>query len=174
MKLNLFSIPIYISNIDEEKIQLNKSVVKKTWFSETMSSIGEGSELNEESQKYLLKKIGNILLKDIKKKFEIKLTWIWENHYKDGDFQEQHAHPGSHMSFIIYKKINQSKTVFFNPTIDLIESYYQKDYQPVEKSFKPECRQGQIIIFPSFLKHMVQKLKDSITIAGNIDINFKD
>ena len=43
MKLNLFSIPIYISNIDEEKIQLNKSVVKKTWFSETMSSIGEGS-----------------------------------------------------------------------------------------------------------------------------------
>jgi hypothetical protein len=36
--------------------------------------------------------------------------------------------------------------------------------------FTPEVNQSNIVIFPSFLEHMVAKINDSVTIAGNIII----
>ena len=36
--------------------------------------------------------------------------------------------------------------------------------------YTPDVNQSQIVIFPSFLEHMVAKINDSITIAGNINI----
>ena len=32
--------------------------------------------------------------------------------------------------------------------------------------YTPDVNQSQIVIFPSFLEHMVAKINDSITIAG--------
>jgi hypothetical protein len=38
--------------------------------------------------------------------------------------------------------------------------------------FSPKLRENQIIIFPSFLEHMVKKTtEEGSTIAGNISIN---
>jgi hypothetical protein len=169
MKINLFSIPIYISNIDVSKINLSPKKLNKAWLSETLSSVNEQNMLERKSLNYLLHEID--LLLNITQNHKINLEAIWENHYKKGDFQEAHAHGGSHFSFIIYKKIDESKTVFLNPAITLIDSYYAKcKYKPIQTSFMPECRQGQMIVFPSFLLHMVKKSNDSETIAGNVSI----
>tara|TARA_R100000664_G_scaffold30113_1_gene42399 strand:- start:451 stop:969 length:519 start_codon:yes stop_codon:yes gene_type:complete len=169
MKIDLFSIPIYISNIDVNKINLLPKKFDKTWLSETPSSIGAQNMLERKSLDYLLHEIS--LLLNITQNYKIKLDMIWENHYKDGDFQEAHAHAGSHFSFIIYKKIDESKTVFLNPAITLIDSYYENcKYNPIQTSFTPKCRQGQMIVFPSFLLHMVKKSNDCETIAGNVSI----
>ena len=42
----------------------------------------------------------------------------------------------------------------------------------VDLQFRPSCREGQIIVFPSFLEHMVKKTSNAITISGNIDFKF--
>jgi len=178
MKLNLFSIPIYISNIDVDKIKIKNTKVKSQWLSETESSHGYLNEIGEESKAHILQTIVKLLNYDIHKPYELALTSVWQNNYKDNDYQERHSHPGSHFSFIIYKKIKKSNTVFFNPSCQLMESYYDKtfllDLSLFDSIFKVECRQGQIVVFPSFLEHMVLKHSDSVTIAGNTIIKAKN
>jgi len=170
MKLNLFSTPVFIINIDTNKIIKKNGSFKKTWLSETSSSHAEGDILEVESSNYLLEEIGKVLAKEIKKTLKISLDHIWENRYEVGDFQERHNHPGSHFSFIIYKEIKDSKTIFVNPNEDLILSYFNSKLNLFEQNFKPDCRSGQMILFPSYLHHMVAKTDQSVTIAGNIKI----
>ena len=175
MKLNLFSIPIYISNIDLDKIKLKNIKVKRQWLSGTESSHDCRNEITEDTRAHILQTIIKLLNYDIHKPYELVLSSIWQNNYKNNDYQERHAHPGSHFSFIIYKKVKQSNTVFFNPFLQLMESYYRKTHVVktvlIDSTFKVECREGQIVVFPSFLEHMVLKHNNSVTISGNIDIN---
>ena len=174
MRLNLFSIPIYISNIDLDKIKLKNIKVKRQWLSKTESSHGCHNEITEDTRAHILQTIIKLLNYDIHKPYEIVLSSIWQNNYKNNDYQDRHSHPGSHFSFIIYKKVKQSNTVFFNPFLQLMESYCTKN-NPIktiliDSSFKVECREGQIVVFPSFLEHMVLKHSNSVTISGNINL----
>jgi len=176
MKLDLFSVPIFIENINTSKINVNNINFEKTWNSQTISSFNFANTINNESADYLLKKIANSISPFFDKSFKIQILNIWENRYNKDDFQEKHTHPQSHFSFVIYKKVEEGKTIFFNPAINLIESYYPAPYffqstNFFQLEFKPKCKNNQIVIFPSFLEHMVQKINDSITISGNITIH---
>jgi hypothetical protein len=171
MKVNLFSIPLFISNIDIDKLKIKNGSFKETWLSETMSSHAEGDILEKESSNYLLTIISKKLATELKRPFKIHLTHLWENHYKDNDFQERHTHPQSHFSFIIYKRIEKANTVFLHPAEDLILSYYNgSNLNMFNTNFMPECKEGQIIIFPSFLGHMVKKTNNAQTISGNLNL----
>lgn len=173
MQLNIFSIPIFINNIDCSKISLNNINIKKMWNSETNSSHGNSNTLNSESIEYLYDKINESMIDFIKNDYRIELLNVWENFYNLNDFQEKHIHVNSDFSFIIYKKINESLTVFFSPNNYLIESYYQNKFLKnyFKTQFTPKLRENQMVIFPSFLEHMVKKnTVESITIAGNISL----
>ena len=174
MKINLFEESIFIGNIDASKINLKTKDFLKTWDSETLSSFYSYNELNEESSKYLLKTIAKLLKEKIERGFKLHLIKIWQNNYLQGDFQEKHIHPHSHFSFIIYKKIKESKTVFFNPAEHLIQSFYDTDFLEntnfFQLQFEPKCRENQIVVFPSYLEHMVKKHNDSVSISGNLKL----
>tara|TARA_R110002012_G_scaffold142111_2_gene299992 strand:+ start:549 stop:1085 length:537 start_codon:yes stop_codon:yes gene_type:complete len=178
MKLNLFSIPIYIGNIDVDKIVIENKGFKKTWYSKTESSYSYQNIVNQKSGEYILETINSLMGNDLPPHKTYKLLNIWENKYESGDFQERHVHAQSHFSFVIYKKIESSKTVFFNPSEKLMSSYYGEHFINNSNFFKeqfiPQCRQGQIIVFPSFIEHMVQKHNNSKTIAGNVLITLLD
>ena len=172
MKFDLFSVPFWVINIDINKIKLNNLNFEKTWLSETLSSHNFNNKLEKDSEKYLLTQINNLIGQTIKPPYKIILKSIWENQYGENDFQEKHEHAGSHFSFVIYKKIKESNTIFMNPVLNLLESYYEDSilFDFFSKQFKPSCREGQMIIFPSFISHMVLKHSNSVTIAGNIKI----
>tara|TARA_R110000822_G_scaffold48327_2_gene127424 strand:- start:188 stop:730 length:543 start_codon:yes stop_codon:yes gene_type:complete len=174
MKLNIFSIPIYIGNINLNKIKIINKGFKKNWHSQTKSSFTFQNTLEEESAQYLLHTIENLIVNEITKPHRLILQNVWENRYEEGDFQEKHSHAQSHFSFVIYKEIDEAKTVFFNPSEKLMQSYYGEEFINTnnffKEVFKPECRKGQIIIFPSFLEHMVLRHNNSVTYAGNITI----
>jgi len=178
MKLNLFSIPVYIGNIDVDKIVIENKGFKKNWYSETESSYSYQNIIDQKSGEYILETINSLIGSDLPPHKTYKLLNIWENKYGSGDFQERHVHAQSHFSFVIYKKIESSKTIFFNPSEKLMISYYGEHFITNSKffkeQFKPQCRQGQIIVFPSFIEHMVQKHNNSTTIAGNIFITLLD
>ena len=174
MKLNLFSVPIYIGNIDVDKIKIEHKGFEETWFSKTKSSHNFKNKIEDNSASFILNCISKLISKDISAPHKLEITNIWENHYLENDFQEKHNHSQSHFSFIIYKKIVDSNTIFYNPSLNIIDAYYDfkllKHLNYFDQTIKPECRSGQIIIFPSFIEHMVVKNNDSITIAGNINI----
>jgi len=152
MKLNLFSIPVYIGNIDIDKVKVINQGFEKTWECRTNSSFNFQNTLEDNSSEYILN--------------------IWENRYENRDYQEKHVHPNSHFSFIIYKQIEEGKTVFVNPSDKSLLSYYPPVFWEKTNFFElhnePKCRQGQIIIFPSFLEHMVKETNDyCVTVSGN-------
>tara|TARA_R100000664_G_C2686066_1_gene92052 strand:- start:36 stop:560 length:525 start_codon:yes stop_codon:yes gene_type:complete len=171
LKLNLFSIPVFIGNIDANKIKMEPAKVQKTWHSETLSTHNSGKKCSPDSIEYILKTIVKLLDEEYTFKYQIELKDIWENKYKNS-FQDTHIHRDSEFSFIIYKKLDKSKTVFNNPAIRLIECFHMEKYLPLY--FEPECRSNQIIVFPSFLEHWVKLHKNSITFAGNINFFKKD
>lgn len=175
MIVNLFEIPIYIGEIDLKKIKLINQKLEKTWLSDTNSSykntLDENIEnvIDKDSLTYLLKSIVKLFEEKQQQKFEISLINIWENIYNNNDFQEPHIHTKSDFSFIIYKKVekNGGKTLFFNPSRNFIDPFSNISYM-YDKTFQPHCKKGQIVLFPSFLEHMVLKTSNQHTISGNI------
>tara|TARA_A100001391_G_C4985062_1_gene256459 strand:+ start:197 stop:721 length:525 start_codon:yes stop_codon:yes gene_type:complete len=169
MNLDLFSIPVFIGDIDSKKINLNNKKFKKTWLSQMPSTYEQSNTEKQtlENGEYLLKTIGSLLKEKIKHPFQLSLTNIWENSYVQDDFQEPHIHENCDFSFIIYKKVKEGKTVFFNPIKNYL-LFYKNISDMFDGMFMPRCKKDQIIVFPSFLEHMVLKSTDQITISGNL------
>ena len=178
MIVNLFEIPIYIGEVDLNKIKLINQKLEKIWLSETNSSykntLDEKVEnvIDKDSLTYLLKSIIKLFEEKQQQKFKISLINIWENIYKNNDFQEPHIHPDADFSFIIYKKVDKDggKTLFFNPSRNFIDPFSNISYM-YNKEFQPFCKEGQIVLFPSFLEHMVLRTSNQHTISGNIRFN---
>ena len=178
MIVNLFEIPIYIGEVDLNKIKLINQKLEKIWLSDTNSSykntLDEKVEnvIYKDSLTYLLKSIIKLFEEKQQQKFKISLINIWENIYKNNDFQEPHIHPDADFSFIIYKKVDKDggKTLFFNPSRNFIDPFSNISYM-YNKEFQPFCKEGQIVLFPSFLEHMVLRTSNQHTISGNIRFN---
>jgi hypothetical protein len=169
MKVDLFSVPIFIGNVDLDKIKINNIDFHNQWLSNTQSSHGFDNTLDKESYKYLSKTIGSHLTDNFNYLIEVEITDIWQNNYKKDDFQESHIHTGNHFSFIIYKKVKKCKTIFLHPARNIMQSFYPEHL--LDKLFPightPDVNESNIVIFPSFLEHMVAKINNSVTIAGN-------
>jgi len=170
MQLNLFSVPIWIGNIDPQKINIICPEPKKTWIHcETLSTMESENSLDQSSMDYLLNTIVKLIKPYFKENFKVELLNFWINKYIKNDFQEAHIHSNASLSFIIYKEVDKSYTVFNNPNKHFID--YSQMSEFFEWYFEPECRQGQIIIFPSFIEHWVKNNSNTITIAGNLKIS---
>jgi hypothetical protein len=172
MNLDLFAVPFFIGNIDLKNIKLDAEI-GEAWLSRTPSSKNEKNHLDPESSEYLM----DVLLDLLGEKFtafSISLQGnVWRNEYLDKDWQEPHVHLGAQFSFIIYEKVSTPHTIFFNPAKYLISGTLQHQ-DCVLREFTPSVTAGQIVIFPSYVEHMVNRNSDQVTISGNINFKFMD
>lgn len=112
---------------------------------------------------------------------ELVIISLWYNNYNYGDFQEIHDHCGerSFYSFVyIFKSTNKdsdARLVFDNPRGQFFRNMLISEIVKInnyESKYVPKLNEGELIIFPSHMKHYVtcHKSKDDnrITIAGNI------
>jgi len=95
---------------------------------------------------------------------EINITWdvfaVWGANYKTGDYTIYHAHMPSIFSFCYYPKVDRGASPLVFPDISAGDS-----------TFSVTPYEGQLIIFPSYLKHGVpsQVAKGKrMVIDGNI------
>jgi len=183
MIINLFSIPIFINNIDSSKIKFKKKIEPTdTWLSKTPSSYNidnAESVIDKKTIKFILQSFADELTQVVTGTFELRLKNIWENNYKTEDYQEPHIHTRSDLSFIIYKQdVEESKTIFLNPAKNIIECFKNMSSNAItffsKEVYKPTLRSNQFVLFPSYLEHMVVKPnKPQSTIAGNISMIIK-
>ena len=177
MQINVFSVPIWVGNIDASRIKIQEQTLRESFMSKIETSIDGQNIINEDSLNYLYEVISKLLKKNVLPRYKLQLEHIWTNYYKDSDYQENHAHAGAHLSFIIYKKIEQSNVVFVNPNSVVLDSYYNGDDDKIAffggTTFKPQCRENQIILFPSYLEHFVKRTNDAVSIAGNLYMCFE-
>ena len=52
--------------------------------------------------------------------------------------------------------------------------YFLKRSNFFVQIFEPKCRKNQMILFPSFIEHMVKNNKNNATISGNINIEIME
>jgi hypothetical protein len=166
---NLFPNFIATKNLDLSKLNITGKKFNKTFESNIKTTLKGSTLFDIKSMNYLnvhLTDLLSSLLKHICLNFVFRLEAIWINKYDKKDYQGSHVHPGDY-SFIIYYKTDKSYTVFNSPVKSLLEfgdnKIFNKDYQT-------KLKQGDIIMFPSYLEHWVRPNTNNITISGNIKI----
>ena len=166
---NIFPNHIAIKNLNLLNFKVVGKDLKKTFESNIETSLNGITLFDKNSINYLniqLRDMLGYLLKPYCNNFVFNVNGIWLNKYKDKDYQGAHIHP-SDFSFIIYYNIKKSYTVFNSPVKNLLEMFNSKIFF---KHYEPKLKQGDIIVFPSYLEHWVRPNSYSMTIAGNIKI----
>ncbi len=166
---NIFPNLIAIKHLDLSKLKVVGNKFKKTFESKVKTTLKGNTLFDKDSMNYLniqLTDTLSYLLKPYCKNFVFNVSDIWINKYNKKDYQGSHIHP-SDFSFIIYYKTNKSYTVFNSPVKNLLESIDSKIFN---KDYEPNLKQGDMIVFPSYLEHWVRPNSGNTTIAGNIKI----
>ena len=166
---SIFPNLIATKNLDLSYFKIKGKNFKKTFESSIKTTLNGTTLFDKNSINYLniqLTKILSHLLKPYCKNFVFNVSDIWINKYTKKDYQGSHVHP-SDFSFLIYYKVDKSHTVFNSPVKKLIESSNNKFFK---SDYETNLKQGDIIIFPSYLEHWVKPNSNNITIAGNIKI----
>jgi len=166
---NLFPNLIATKNLDLSNFKIVGKKFKKTFESKLKTTLEGDTLFDKTSINYLniqLTETLSYLLKPYCKNFVFNVSDIWINRYDKKDYQGSHVHP-SDFSFIIYYKTDKSHTVFNSPVKSLLESVDSKIFN---KDYEPNLKQGDMIVFPSYLEHWVRPNSGNTTIAGNIKI----
>ena len=191
MSESVFGAPIYryyldptkIKKFAEEKFSKNKDLpldgTPPGWGCKLRTEF-ESSHLNRYKDYY----------DDIMHKFTVdvgvsnckcNIYETWLNYYEGpGHFQEEHDHLPGFYSGIHYIKFDpevHSQTQFVNPLHQMYTfmngDIEFEDHDDSTKQFwAPDTKEGDIIIFPSFLRHMVPVSHHTdarITLAFNIN-----
>jgi len=111
----------------------------------------------------------------------LKITNMWININKKGNYNVSHVHPGSLISGIFWVKIPQNcgKLKFLSPNhfneshlVENVNNKIKLEHNYCDH-FDMNPQEGKIILFPSHLRHLVEPNKsdeDRISIAFNLNI----
>lgn len=113
--------------------------------------------------------LGGLKYKDV----SYYITKSWVAYTEKGEHITAHDHGASHFSFVYYVQINEnhSPLTFYEPTnrfyMPDATEWNEQNHQNVTINNEP----GQLIVFPSWLKHGTKKTQESsprISISGDI------
>ena len=174
MKKELFGIPIFEDEVDLEKIVLPDAELENTWDSGTPTTFGtqKVDDVPQETWKYLSEVVERNLYYGECMGANPRFGHIWKNVYCKHDYQDVHIHPNCQWSFVIYVD-TYSKTSFLNPSMKDIQNQIGNQVVQFPLDYKPNLGPGSIIIFPSFLMHMVNNGVGGTTISGNIYMDYQ-
>ena len=169
-----FEQPIYNSSFDSSLIELRYST-HRWWASNTTTSYNKENQITEKSHNALSDELYKFSKQVITKKHKIEIKEIWANEYLEKDFQEVHFHPKSHFSFCIMCKIPEGSgnIRFLNPYEDVGFDHNKISYKNFYFDVLPEQKENTILIWPSYIKHMVTPGNNKtkrITYSGNFNI----
>jgi len=128
-----------------------------------------------------MKKLKQFIEKSLKEYFqniyqpkndvEPYITQSWCNYTKEGEFHHKHFHPNSFVSDVFYVQADRTKDKIY---------FYKDGYQQIKisaKEYNPfnseswwfETGTNDLVIFPSNLTHMVEKVvgKERISLSFN-------
>ena len=173
MKKELFGIPIFEDEVDLEKIVLPDAELENTWDSGTPTTFGtqKVDDVPQETWKYLSEVVERNLYYGECMGANPRFGHIWKNVYGKHDYQDVHIHPNCQWSFVIYVD-TYSKTSFLNPSMKDIQNQIGNQVIQFPLDYKPDLGPGSIIIFPSFLMHMVNSGNEGTTISGNVYMEY--
>lgn len=172
--MNLFPVPLFKSNIGRAFTPIELSFIGEQ-LQHNHKAIANYSSLNKnvlEAQE--MQDIKNLLQAQLDEYFrevfntandlQLKITQSWLTLSAPGDSHHEHVHPNSVASGVLY--INLARN-------DGINFYRNEDNQWYEfiragetlysaKSFFIPCRVGDVVIFPSSIRHGVKEVTEKV------------
>ena len=162
--LQLFPTPLFIvpykESIDEELAYLKTLSYRQ--------QAGNGNYRSDDSyllRQEKLKNIKNFLGESVNKfttdvlqsKQRLIITQCWANRNPKGSRHHEHVHPNSIISGVMYFQINEKlpPIQFSKTNQDGIKLDPEKYNHVNSESFMLPCKPGELILFPSSLKHSV-------------------
>lgn len=106
-------------------------------------------------------------------KFDVKpyITQSWANYTKPGQYHHKHAHPNSFISGCVYIAAKGDKIFFYRDGYQQIKLPTENWNHYNSESWWFEVNEGDVILFPSSLTHMVEQMgegtEERISIAFN-------
>jgi|TARA_R100001463_G_C3517454_1_gene220519 uncharacterized protein (TIGR02466 family) len=184
----IFPTPIYLSSI---KRKLTKSELLFVNKAKLKSHDNEGNITSDEN--YLLeKKPFNNLKKEIfervedyfervlqtTKDIEPFITQSWLNFTTKNQFHHKHKHPNSFLSGVFYVNSNEDfDTIkFFKESYQMITPSYNEWNLYNSESWYFKVKTSDLILFPSYLSHMVEVKEGNntrISLAFNVFVKGK-
>ena len=164
-----------IKNI-EHNYKKNPDTTPSEWFCNVYTSFNDSNDklISQDLIKKILDKVDEFIDSNssVQLKGNYHLNDIWYNVYDYGQFQEMHDHGDNLLSGCYYLKYNKDihyPTIFFNPNYDIDFSSIMDNPNFV---FTPDIEEEDLIIFPSFLKHMTKGLISPLKKETRITISF--
>jgi uncharacterized protein (TIGR02466 family) len=112
----------------------------------------------------------------IKKQYDFFISTSWANIHSTDDFAQEHNHANSIFSGIVYIDVDDTsgEIIFYNPTPNLgLSLEFEVDHRNQFMTNRIELTPcvGDVIIFPSSIKHSVSKnksLNNRYSLAFNV------
>ena len=197
-KRALFPVTLYHTNVRENSViqrevlaTIQKCYEEKElpipngWLTDKLTTSFDQNELNHKI--FESEKIHELYMKYVSSVFDKPVTFsledMWFNYYIDGEYQEEHHHinsspfhPPVHFSCIHYLKYDEEEhvsTTFHDPISTLRAHSFEMESNYCKENWVPKVKEGDLLIFPSYLVHHVKKSKPTpdnprITIAFNL------
>ena len=173
---------LFLKELDDA--QLNNP---SEWNCNLSSSFDSSTNLTDFSWDVFEKAIQDSLMDmhmklggDVNNRISMFESWI--NVYNQGDMQDVHTHAGgddctfSCAYFLDYIPEEDANFIFYYPDQNIHIGNFSK-YYPVNTTWFPEVKEGDIIIFPAYQHHQVsmqQSKHKRITISANFKVRGDD
>ena len=181
----LFPEPIYFSNLERKLTKREFKVVneykKKTYKNEGNTTSNETYVLDNKALKNLKEDLYKMIVDYFDKivcthnPIIPYITQSWLNYTETDQFHHRHSHPNSYVSGVFY--INADEKVdyikFFKPE-KTIEFHLVKYNIFNSTAWKYAVKTGDVILFPSYLRHGVDRKRGPDTrISLSFNVFFK-
>ena len=198
---NIFGVPILHTNVDTKNqienlfagVDLNELVQDVQNLNNWNCNLKTGHGLKVDQNKlfwvndfiqhlqpYVFKWIDKFAVK--KQEFDIEFGNPWINVYNEGDNQNTHNHLGNNniLSYAYFLTFPEnSANIYFNNSMK-DKNFHGQDsglmLNIIDGVYEPKIQQGDLLLFPAWLEHGVNKNKSNqrVTISGNIKIKAID
>jgi len=181
----LFPTPIYNTKRDSNLSSEEEEKEIEDIIKEGMQELGG---VSQSINKYIfndnLKKLKQFCEQQIKiyveqvinpkEKIDFYITLSWLNIIKPGGFHHEHRHPNSILSGVFYISTQKGDSIcIIDPNVDMKEliTFAPKEYNIWNSGITHiPVSPGELIIFPSWLRHMVEL--NEIATTDRISISF--
>lgn len=165
----IFPVPIVLSQLDrdwspEEKQffakqnskqvrNIGNSMSKNNYILNEPELAGLKAEIDEVLKKY----VDNIICPE-SDDIEIYITQSWMNWTRAGEWHHKHTHSNSYLSGVLYINSDEKvdKIVMINDTYRTIKFKMKEINHFNTETWDFTARPGMVIIFPSWMTHMVE------------------
>ena len=192
--IELFPVTVFqtqVENNDLLKSVLVKDIlnsvenleIPETWTTDkVLTSFTEKSSIVQDNKSLLEKTYLDSITEIFDREVEVDIKNIWYNVYLDGEYQEEHDHLGgifnqAHFSFIhflCYDERDHKPLEFRDPLSQLRNLSLELDSNNWGEVYVPKIREGDLLMFPSYLQHSVPAGKKTsyprITLSFNISV----